>query len=435
MEPIVIGVNHRTSSVDLRERLAMDHAMAGAFVRGLIDDGTIGEGLVVSTCNRVEIYAFARQPMAAIENVSMRLAAAKGLTPTDLFPSLFKDHGQAAVEHLFAVTSSLESLVVGEPQILGQVKEAYAAAQETGTTGPLLNRLMHRTFGVAKRVRTETKISRLAVSVSSVAVDLAKKIFQRLDQHRAMLVGAGEMAELAARHFESAGLKELFILNRTYERAAQLAGEFGATAVPFDKLHTYLGEVDIAMFSAGAPHHLIKKADLEAIMRQRKQRPLFLIDIAVPRNVDPACGEVDGVFLYDVDDLQQVADGNKALRINETDTARGIVREETEKYIQWAHAQKAFPVIARLTARAESLRKAEIERTLHDLGAGDPALADKLDRMTAALVAKLLHGPIQAIKEAQAGDDAETLETVRKMFGLEDEAPGAAADAASRKKA
>jgi glutamyl-tRNA reductase len=439
MELVVVGLSHRTSPVEIRERLAMNHGEAEGFVRELIQTGTLAEGIVVSTCNRVEIYGLARQPMAAIESLSSSLAEFKQIAPTDLIPCLYKQHGTPAVEHLFSVTASLESLVVGEPQILGQVKEAYAAAQTAQTTGPGMNRLMHRAFSVAKRVRTETQISRLAVSISSVAVDLARKIFQRLEQHTAMLVGAGEMAELAARHFSGAGIKELFILNRTYERAAGLAQEFQATAVPFEKLHAYLAEVDIALFSAGAPHHLVRGSEIEQIMRQRKQRPLFLIDIAVPRNVDPLCGEVDNVFLYDVDDLQQVADGNKALRLNETEAARAIVREESEKYAAYVHAQQAFPVIARLTARAEALRKAELERTLNGLGGeADPVLAEKLNVMTAAIVNKLLHGPIQAIKEAQSADDTEALELVRKMFRLEEEPQASAKPgepAGQRKKA
>ena len=437
MEPFVVGINHRTSSVELRERLAMDHAQASALVKELVTAGVVGEGLVVSTCNRVEFYGCARQPVAAMDAIAEKISELKHTAPDELHPSLYKHAGTAAVEHLFHVTASLDSLVVGEPQILGQVKEAYAAAQEAATTGPSLNRLMHRAFAVAKRVRTETKISRLAVSVSSVAVDLAKKIFAKLDNHTAMLVGAGEMAELAARHFDGAGIKELFILNRTYERAAALAGEFGATAVPFDKLHAYLAEVDIAVFSAAAPHHLIKKGDMEAIMRQRRQRPLFLIDIAVPRNVDSGCGDVDNVFLYDVDDLQQVADGNRALRQHETESAKTIVADETAKYAEWTRAQKAFPVIARLTARADALRKAELERTITDLGlANSPQTVEKLDRMTSALVNKLLHGAIQTIKDAQAGDDAETIETVRRMFGLEDEAkPATSAEDGQRNKA
>jgi glutamyl-tRNA reductase len=435
MEPFVIGINHRTSSVELRERLAMSHEQASALIKELVAAGVVAEGLVVSTCNRVEFYGYAKQPVAAMDAVAQRLSELKHTAPAELTPSLYRELGIDAVAHLFNVTASLDSLVVGEPQILGQVKDAYAAAQEAANTGPGLNRLMHRAFAVAKRVRTETKISRLAVSVSSVAVDLAKKIFGGLENHTAMLVGAGEMAELAAKHFEGAGIKELFILNRTYERAAALAGEFGATAVPFDKLHAYLAEVDIVVFSAAAPHHLLKQGDMDAIMRQRRQRPLFLIDIAVPRNVDGSVGEVDNVFLYDVDDLQQVADGNRALRQNETETAKGIVADETQKFSEWTRAQKAFPVIARLTARADALRKAELERTIADLGlAGSPQTVEKLDRMTSALVNKLLHGAIQTIKDAQAGDDAETIETVRRMFHLEDDAPAAAEDG-QRKKA
>lgn len=422
MDLVVVGISHHGSPVELRERLAMTPEKGVQFVTKLRENGVADEGLAVSTCNRVEIYALTRNSEAAIQEISHLLASVNQMPASDLFPYLFKQHGTAAVSHLFRVTASLESLVVGEPQILGQIKESYAAAQDAGNTGSSLNRLMHRAFSVAKRVRTETQISRLAMSVSSVAVDLSKKIFQSLEKHTAMLVGAGEMAELAARHFETAGLKELFILNRTYERAVSVAQEFGATAVPFDKLQAYLGEVDIALFSAGAPHHLIRGPELELIMRQRKNRPLFLIDIAVPRNVDPACGEIDGVFLYDVDDLQQIVDGNRSLRNGEAETAARIVNEETEKFTAWRHAQQVFPVIARLTARAETLRQAELERTLNDLGAEPGSeLAEKLDVMTTALVRKLLHAPIQAIKDAQNIDDAQSIETARRMFSLDEE--------------
>jgi glutamyl-tRNA reductase len=326
--------------------------------------------------------------------------------------------------------------VVGEPQILGQMKEAYAVAQEAKLTGAALNRLVHRAFSVAKRVRTETQISRLAISVSSVAVDLSKKIFQKLESHRVMLVGAGEMAELAARHFYSAGIKELIILNRTYERASALAQEFGAVAAPFEKLHAYLAEVDIALFSAGAPHHLVKASEVEAIMRQRKNRPLFLIDIAVPRNIDPECGKIDDVFLYDVDDLQQIADSNRSLRSGEADAAHAIVNAETERYVEWTHSQAIFPLIARLTARAETLRKSELDRTLASLDlSNNPEVAEKLEKMTSALVSKLLHQPIQVIKQAQSMDDTQAIEVASRIFGLEDDPAASKSAADARKKA
>ncbi len=428
MDLVVVGLNHRSSSVSLRERMAMEPQVAVDFLRSLRDGGVVSDGMVVSTCNRVEVYAMSREPATAPARIGEALAARHGLQSADVFPSLYSLSGKEAVEHLFSVCASLDSMVVGEPQILGQVKEAFATAQQAGLTGGAFNRLIQRGFSVAKRVRTETQISRLAVSVSSVAVDLAKKIFQKLDQHTAMLVGAGEMAELAARHFDSAGIKELFILNRTYERAVALAQEFDAVAAPFDKLHSYLAEIDIAVFSVGAPHYVIRAAELESIMVRRRQRPLFLIDIAVPRNIDPACAEFDSVFLYDMDDLEHIADGNKALRTGEGDHARRIVKEESDAYLSWAQAQQAFPIIARLTMRAESIRKAELERTIADLNA-DPETAEKLERMTASIVRKLLHNPIQAIKAAQSGDDYLVLEAVRQAFGLDDER----ADAEERK--
>lgn len=421
MHLLVTGMNHRTSPLELRERLAMDFPVAAAFLDPFRSDGVLQEAMLLSTCNRVEVYAAAHDPDLASRRVIDALAVQAKVPVGELYSSVYVFRGADAITHVFTVAASLDSLVVGEPQVLGQVKQAFGNAQQAGLIGPSLNRLLQRAFYVAKRVRSETQISRLAVSVSSVAVDLARKIFQRLDQHTVMLVGAGEMAELAARHFESAGIKQMYILNRTYDRAVALAQEFQAVAAPFDKLQAYLGEVDIAVFSAASPHYLVRAPEMEAIMRARRQRPIFLIDIAVPRNVDPACSEIDSVFLYDVDDLQQVVDENRALREDEAAAARRIVGEEAERFSAWIQAQQAFPVIARLTARAEALRRAELDRTLADLGAG-PELAEKLDLMTAALVRKLLHEPIQAIRKAQTEDDIQLIESVRRAFALETDA-------------
>jgi glutamyl-tRNA reductase len=420
MELVLVGVNHRTSSVDLRERLAMDHEAGLALLRRMREAHFVAEGLVLSTCNRVEIYALAHDVETALRGIPDALAQAANLPVADVYPALAILHGREAVEHLFSVTSSLDSLVIGEPQILGQVKQAYAAAQGGGLAGGAFNRLVERAFSVAKRVRSETQISRLAVSVSSIAVDLARKIFGRLDNTTAMLVGAGEMAELAARHFNASGIKQLVILNRTYERAVALAQEFQGVPAHFDRLHQTLGEVDIAVFSAGATHYLLRPAEVAAIMKQRKQRPLFLIDIAVPRNIDPACADIESVFVYDIDDLEQIADDHRMLRTDEAALARSIVGEETEKYIAWKHARQVFPVIARLTARSEAIRRAELERTLADLQA-DPLLAEKLEAMTSAIIRKMLHHPIQAIRAAQIDDDVQIVEAARRIFALEEE--------------
>lgn len=421
MDLVVVGLNHRSSSVALRERLAVDLPAAVTLTRTLRDAGTILEGMMISTCNRVEVYGLTRQGDETLGHVSETLAAWHGIPASEIYPALYCLHGIDAVTHLFSMTASLDSMVVGEPQILGQVKQAFSAAQEGGLSGAAFNRLMERAFYVAKRVRSETQISRLAVSVSSVAVDLAKKIFQRLDKHSAMLVGAGEMAELAARHFDTAGLKQMIVLNRTYERAVALAGQFNAVAAPFEQMSRQLGQVDIAVFSLGITQYAIRAPELKAIMRDRARRPLFLIDIAVPRNIDPACQEIDNVFLYDIDDLEQIADSNRSLRSGEADAARAIVTEESERYLAWTHAQQVFPVIASLTSRADSIRKAEVARTVADLDAS-PELAEKIERMTSALVRKLLHHPIQALKDAQVVDDFQVVETVRRVFALEEDA-------------
>ncbi len=421
MDLVVVGLNHRTSSVDLRERLAMDLEAGNGLIRSLKASGALAEGMVVSTCNRVEVYAVTGDTEEAPAKISDALAQASGLQGAEVFPALYAHRTHEAVAHLFRVVASLDSLVIGEPQILGQIKQSFAAAQEAGLSGPTLHRILERAFSVAKRVRNETQIARLAVSISSVAVDLARKIFGRLDRQTAMLVGAGEMAELAARHFDGAGVRKLVILNRTYERAAALAQEFGAAAVPFERLTSALADADIAVFSAGATHYLLRREDLHGLMRQRRQRPLFLIDIAVPRNIDPACADEENVFLYDIDDLQQIADENRSIREDEAEVAARIVAEEAGKHQAWLVTRRAFPVIARLTARAEQLRRAELERTLRDLQA-TPEVAEKLDLMTAALVRKLLHEPIQAVRNAQAVDDVQTLDAVRRLFDLGEEA-------------
>ncbi|WP_277057591.1 glutamyl-tRNA reductase [Trichlorobacter lovleyi] len=420
MNIIVVGLSHKTASVDIREKVAFSPNSIEKPLHELINLDGIVEGIIVSTCNRVEIYATTRDIAGGIARIRRFMAEYHHLAHDLLEPHLYSYHGEEAIRHVFRVASSLDSMVVGEPQILGQIKTSYGYAAEYKSSGIILNRFLHKAFSVAKRVRTETRIASSAVSVSFAAVELARKIFGNLTDKTVLLIGAGEMCELAARHFLTNGAKGVMVTNRTFERAQRLAEEFGGEAIPFDELFLHLHKADIVLTSTGAPHAIITPPDLEEVIKRRRMRPMFLIDIAVPRDIDPTVNEMDAVYLYDMDDLQQVVAANLEGRKQEADKAEAIIAEEIIQFYKWVATLEVTPTIVALRNRFEELRKAELERTLAGWKDAPPDAEKRLEALTSAFMNKLLHQPTSVLKKAGQGNRTDLyLDALRALFDLE----------------
>lgn len=420
MNIIVVGLSHKTASVDIREKVAFSPNSIEKPLHELVNLDGIVEGIIVSTCNRVEIYATTRDIAGGIARIRRFMADYHHLAHDLLEPHLYSYHGEEAIRHVFRVASSLDSMVVGEPQILGQIKTSYGYAAEYKSSGIILNRFLHKAFSVAKRVRTETRIASSAVSVSFAAVELARKIFGNLTDKTVLLIGAGEMCELAARHFLTNGAKGVMVTNRTFERAQKLADEFDGEAIPFDELFLHLHKADIVLTSTGAPHAIITPPDLEEVIKRRRMRPMFLIDIAVPRDIDPAVNEMDAVYLYDMDDLQQVVAANLEGRKQEADKAEAIIAEEIIQFYKWVATLEVTPTIVALRNRFEELRKAELERTLAGWKDAPPDAEKRLEALTSAFMNKLLHQPTTVLKKAGQGNRTDLyLDALRALFDLE----------------
>jgi len=385
---------------------------------------SVKENMIVSTCNRVEVYAATRQTDKAILDLKHFLSQYHGLPLKEFEKSLYSLMGEEAVKHIFRVASSLDSMVVGEPQILGQIKSAYEMAVESKTSGLILHRLLHRAFHVAKRVRTETKIGDSAVSVSSVAIELAQKIFETLEKKTVLLIGAGEMCELAARHLVSGGVEKVWVTNRTYERAVALAQEFKGEAIPFDEMNQGLKKVDIVISATDTPQYLIRHDQIAKVIKERKQKPIFFIDIADPRDIEPSVGDIENVYLYNIDDLKKVADENIKDRGKEAQEAEAIVQDEVIKFVNWYHSLEVTPTIVALRNKFEEIRKKELEKTL----SLHPNLSDKekksLEALTSAIINKILHTPSALLKQTNEEAMADLyLDTLRTLFQLPEASP------------
>lgn len=419
MELLVIGLNHNTAPIAIRECLAFPEDNLEEALSKVHALSSIKENMIVSTCNRVEIYAATREAERAIHDLKDFLSQYHGLPLKEFDRSLYVHIGEEAVRHIFRVASSLDSMVVGEPQILGQIKEAYDRAQQSKTSGLILHRLLHRAFHVAKRVRTETKIAISAVSVSSVAVELAKKIFGTLEKKTVLLMGAGEMCELAARHLVSGGAEKILVTNRTDERAVALAQRFKGEAIPFEEMVQGLRKTDIVISATNSPGYLMSHDQITKVMRDRKQRPIFFIDIADPRDIEPKVGDIENVYLYNIDDLQKVAHENIKDREKEAQKAEAIVEDEVLKFVNWYHSLDVTPTIVALRKKFEEIRKKELEKTL----SLHPDLSDKekksLEALTSAIINKILHAPITLLKrtDEEAMSDL-YLDTLHTLFGL-----------------
>ena len=419
MALFVAGLSHRNAPVELREQLAVDEDKLRELLRDVAATGVVREVLILSTCNRVEVYAIADVPGEARTATFRQLCRHRGVEPASVETVLYTHADGEAVRHAFRVASSLDSMMIGEPQILGQVKNAFALAQSCETIGPALHTLFTQAFTVAKRVRTETEIARHAVSVSFAAVELAKKIFAGLDGKAVLLVGAGKMSELAARHLIEQGAFPLYVANRTWARAQELARALAGTAVPFDELATALATVDIVITSTGAPEPVIRREFVQPLVHSRRGRPLFFIDIAVPRDVEDSVDTLDGVYCYDIDDLQQVVDANIRERLREAHRAEALVEREVAKFLARLGDVEVIPTIVSLRERLEIIRSGEVKRTLARLPGATPETREAIEALSAAIVNKILHAPITKLRESsRAGSPRSWLELVHELFGL-----------------
>ncbi|HEY7411669.1 MAG TPA: glutamyl-tRNA reductase [Vicinamibacteria bacterium] len=419
---LVVGLSHRSSPLEVREALAFPAERMGDALGRLRAEGGLGEAMILSTCNRVELYGRSDDEDAALEAMAGFLCAYHARPPAEVAPHLYRLRGPEAVRHVFRVAASLESMVIGEPQILGQVKEAYRAAEEAGTLGPLLGALRNRSLGAAKRVRTETGIGRNAVSISYVAVELARKIFGELRDRNVLLVGTGKMSELAARHLVRGGARAVVVGMRTMDRAQELAAALGGRAAPFESVRQELATADVVISGTGAPGLVLRAEDVAQARqgrRGRHARPLFLIDIAVPRDIDPEAARLPGVFLYDLDDLRGVAEANLRERRKEALAAESLVDREVRDFLEWQASLSTVPLLVELRRRGEEVRAAELQRARSRLGALTPEQEEALQAATQAMVNKLLHAPTVYLKElARNGHGPEAVALVRKLLGL-----------------
>jgi glutamyl-tRNA reductase len=369
----------------------------------------------------VEIAVTADDTVDPAAAVASFLNESRGVSPETLGPSLYWHEGRDAIHHLFRVASSLDSMVVGEPQILGQLKAAYAHAKANDCLSGLLESIVARSFSVAKRVRSETGIGQMAVSVSYAAVELARKIFGVLDGRTVMIVGSGKMSELAARHLRRSGAAHIFVTNRTYERAQELAAVFQGTPVEYNRFLSLLPEVDIVITSSGAPHYILTKDEMQRIINARRNRPMFLIDIAVPRNIEPSVNQVDNVFLYDIDDLQEVVNANLRERNKEAEHAEELVTQEVERMMARLQVQEVAPTIVSLQEQLEHIRSGEIERVRRKLGSLTPEQEAALEALTRGIVNKIAHGPISELRRhAGLPDGVHIIDAIRQVFHLKD---------------
>ena len=419
----VAGMSHRTAPVEMREQLALEEEKIREILADLSGRGLLDEAMIISTCNRVEVYGVAAVPGEARAAAFGRLGSHRGLAWRDLEPLVYTVTGDEAALHAFRVAASLDSMILGEPQILGQVKDAFALAQSAGTAGPVLHALMSHAFAAAKRVRTETDVGRLAVSVSYAAVELARKIFDGLEGRAVLLVGAGEMSELAARHLVDQGALPLYVTNRTWGRAQELARGLGGTPVPFDQLAATLPLVDIVITSTAAPEPVVTAAQVRAALGGRRSRPLFFIDIAVPRNVEPAVNDLENAFCYDIDDLRSVVEANLRERQREAVRAQTLLEGEVAKFAGRLQQLEVVPTIVSLREKLEAIRRAEVERALGRLPGAGEETRRVIEALSQAIVNKVLHAPLVKLKDSsRAGHGRRWTEMISELFGLR--APG-----------
>ena len=418
---ILVGVNHKTTPVEIREKLAFTKGKIEESIDRLLNYPDIIEHTILSTCNRVEIYARANCHDSAIKSVKQFICDFHELSPVELEDHFYSYKNEEAVEHLFRVSSSLDSMILGEAQILGQVKDAYSLARDLRSTGLVLNQLFEKAFNIAKKVREETGIAERSVSISSAAVELAQKIFDDLENHTVMLVGTGEMAELAAKHLISYGVKTVYVTSRTYERAANLARTLNGSALDFEAFKNELHRADIVITSTSASSFIIKKEMVEKAIQERKNKPIFFIDIAVPRDIEPDINDLENVYLYDIDDLHVVVSANMKEREKEAENAMNLISHEVTKFNNWIGSLDAVPTIIEIRKKAEIIRKQEMERTLKKLPHVSEDDKQLLRQMSSSMINKILHKPTIKLKQKTQSEDGHVyLKAIRHLFHLDD---------------
>jgi glutamyl-tRNA reductase len=419
MNLALIGINHRTAPVEVRERMHIPESRLARAVSDLIHREGIREGLILSTCNRVEVVTSAEDSVDAEPIIQQFLADHHQFELGPYHRFFYRYQQQEVVHHLFRVATSLDSMIVGEPQILGQLKRAYALAREAGGLNGTLEEIVNQALAVARRVRRETALGSAAVSVSYAAVELAKKIFGSLEGKAVFVIGAGKMSELAAKHLRRSGASAIYVTNRTYERAVQLAAAFRGTAIAFEQLFEHLPKADIVISSTGAPSYVVNKDQAARILSARRNRPVFFVDIAVPRDIDPLVNELDNAFVYDIDDLGQVVEANKKQRAREAVWAEEIVQEEVQKTMRRLASRDLVPTIVALEDRLNAIRTSEIERYSSRLGNLTSEQRQAVDALTRGIMNKILHGPITELKSGAGQPEGVALvRLVRKIFGL-----------------
>ncbi len=417
---LLIGINHKTAPIELRECMAFSKDESSTAIDALRRIDGIHEVLLYSTCNRVELLMVADDRSQAVDTAKRFLSDFNNIPLAEFEDSLYVHANDEAVRHLFRVAASLDSMVVGEPQILGQIKEAYRGAAQAKSAGVILNRLMHRAFFVAKRVRTETGIGDRAVSISYAAVELARKIFGSLEGKRVLLVGAGEMAELAVEHLIRNQVAETLVANRTFENGLELARRFKGQAIRFEEIAEHLRVVDIIISSTGAPGLVISRETVKPVIRARRSRPIFFIDIAVPRDIDPEINRLENAYVYDIDDLKGIIEENIEDRQKEAVKGERIIDEAVIRFREWHESLDVVPTIVALRAKLEAMADSEIKRTVQAQAMSAEA-AQALQRMMGSFINKVLHDPTMHLKrDGMLGDKSLSLDTVRKLFKLDE---------------
>ncbi|MBI5888493.1 MAG: glutamyl-tRNA reductase [Deltaproteobacteria bacterium] len=419
MNIVIVGLNHKTAPVEIREKLSFPADTIGQPLKRLLAHYGLNEAVILSTCNRVEVLAVTPDMEKGEWQIKRFLSDYHNIPISELDEHLYSRCGEEAVKHLFRVGAGLDSMIVGEPQILGQVKDSYSYAVEHNTAGVIVNKLYHKAFQVAKRIRTETRIGESAVSISFAAVELARKIFGELRGKTAMLIGAGEMAELAAKHLLSNGVSDIMVANRTYEKAVEFVRSFGGAAIMFREYQHYLKDADIVIASTGASSFIIKPDDVKEVMKHRRNKPMFFIDISVPRNIDPLVNGIDNAYVYDIDDLQGVVKANLSERAGEAKQAETIIVEEIEKFYRWAKSLDVVPTIIALRQFCDEIRKNEISKAMSSFENLSEKDRKILEAMTSSIVNKIIHNPIIHLKkDANKVEGDLYIDTVRKIFDL-----------------
>jgi glutamyl-tRNA reductase len=420
-ELLAIGISHKTAPVEVRERLALPEGRAAEFLRDLRGAAEIHEAVAISTCNRTELYLVVGDAVEAESTVLAMLARQADIRPTELASAIYSHGNCEAARHLYRVTAGLESMVVGEAEIQGQVKRAYEAAQSKEMVGPLINRLFSAALATGKRVRTETGISERQLSLPSVAVALAREKLGALDGREVIIVGTGETSELTARALADSGGQTVFVATRRRDRAISLANRYGGRTVSFDELPEAMAQADIVVAATASPHLLLEARELADVMAARAGRAMLLIDLAVPRDIDAACGDIAGISLYDIDDLQAVIDRNRKVRQAEARKAEGIIEEEIQQFAAWLGSLEVLPTIAALRARATEIAEQVLAENSRKWESASPRDLERVDALARALVNRLLHEPTLHMKELRDDRVHARMALVRELFGLSSE--------------